>query len=56
MPQKDTCNWFGRLLEYSPFCERDYPKTRRFETYNERRLVDEIQKQDELIEMVYTTL
>lgn len=29
-------NWFGQLLEHSPFCERDIRKPSALETYDER--------------------
>ncbi|HPF11755.1 MAG TPA: homogentisate 1,2-dioxygenase [Flavobacteriaceae bacterium] len=49
-------NWFGQLLEHSPFCERDIRKPEELETYNEKGdFLMKIKKQDELIEMVYAT-
>ena len=29
-------NWFGQLLEHSPYCERDIRKPQQLETYNEK--------------------
>ncbi len=31
-------NWFGQLLEHSPFCERDYKLPTELETYDERAI------------------
>ena len=47
-------NWFGQLLEHSPFCERDIRKPQELETHDEKGdFLMKIKKQDELIEMVY---
>ena len=47
-------NWFGQLLEHSPFCERDIRKPQELETHDEKGdFLIKIKKQDELIEMVY---
>lgn len=49
-------NWFGQLLEHSPFCERDIRKPQELETYNEKgEFLMKIKKQDEIIEMVYAS-
>ena len=49
-------NWFGQLLEHSPFCERDIRKPEELETYDEKGdFLMKIKKQDEIIEMVYAT-
>jgi len=49
-------NWFGQLLEHSPFCERDIRKPQELETFNERgEFLMKVKKQDEIIEMVYAT-
>ncbi len=49
-------NWFGQLLEHSPFCERDIRKPETLETYNESGdFLIKIKKQDEIIEMVYAS-
>ena len=29
-------NWFGQLLEHSPFCERDIRQPQELETYDEK--------------------
>jgi len=47
-------NWFGQLLEHSPYCERDIRIPYELETYDEKGdFLIKIKKQDELIEMVY---
>lgn len=47
-------NWFGQLLEHSPFCERDIRKPEQLETHDEKgEFLMKIKKQDEIIEMVY---
>ncbi|WP_340199577.1 homogentisate 1,2-dioxygenase [Ascidiimonas sp. W6] len=49
-------NWFGQLLEHSPFCERDIRKPYELETNNEKGdFLMKIKKQDEIFEMVYAT-
>jgi homogentisate 1,2-dioxygenase len=49
-------NWFGQLLEHSPFCERDIRKPEELETYNTKGdFLMKIKKQDEITEMVYAT-
>lgn len=49
-------NWFGQLLEHSPFCERDIRKPEVLETHNEKGdFLIKVKKQDEIIEMVYAT-
>ncbi len=49
-------NWFGQLLEHSPFCERDIRKPEKLETFNEKgEFLMKVKKQDEIIEMVYAT-
>lgn len=49
-------NWFGQLLEHSPFCERDIRRPQELETYNEKGdFLMKIKKQDEIIEMVYAS-
>ncbi|RLD29857.1 MAG: homogentisate 1,2-dioxygenase [Bacteroidetes bacterium] len=49
-------NWFGQMLEHSPFCERDIRQPRELETYNEKGdFLIKVKKQGELIEMVYAT-
>ena len=49
-------NWFGQLLEHSPYCERDIRKPQELETHNEKgSFLMKIKKQDEIIEMEYAT-
>lgn len=49
-------NWFGQLLEHSPFCERDLRQPQELETYNEMGdFLMKVKKQDEIIEMVYAS-
>ncbi|MGB3466634.1 MAG: homogentisate 1,2-dioxygenase [Cyclobacteriaceae bacterium] len=49
-------NWFGQLLEHSPFCERDYKLPRDLETYDEEgEFIMKIKKQGFLQELVYKT-
>ncbi len=49
-------NWFGQLLEHSPFCERDLRQPKELETHNEKGdFLMKIKKQDEIIEMVYAS-
>lgn len=49
-------NWFGQLLEHSPFCERDIRRPVELETYDEEGdFLIKVKKQDEIIEMVYAS-
>ncbi len=49
-------NWFGQLLEHSPFCERDYKLPQDLETYDEKgEFIMKVKKQGFLQELVYTT-
>ena len=49
-------NWFGQLLEHSPFCERDIRQPQELETYNEKGdFLIKVKKQGEIIEMIYAT-
>jgi len=49
-------NWFGQLLEHSPYCERDLRRPDKLETHNEKgEFLMKIKKQDEIFEMVYAT-
>lgn len=49
-------NWFGQLLEHSPFCERDYKLPQELETHDEKGdFVMKIKKQGILYEMLYPT-
>ncbi|NND77272.1 MAG: homogentisate 1,2-dioxygenase, partial [Flavobacteriales bacterium] len=47
-------NWFGQLLEHSPFCERDIRRPYELETYADKgEFLMKIKKQDEIFDMVY---
>jgi homogentisate 1,2-dioxygenase len=49
-------NWFGQLLEHSPFCERDIRRPEELETYNQNgEFLMKVKKQNEIIEMVYAS-
>ena len=49
-------NWFGQLLEHSPFCERDYKLPQDLETYDETGdFVIKVKKQNTLHEMLYAS-
>ncbi|NNF32909.1 MAG: homogentisate 1,2-dioxygenase [Saprospiraceae bacterium] len=47
-------NWFGQLLEHSPFCERDYKLPHDLKTYDEQgEFIMKIKKQNTLHTLVY---
>ena len=49
-------NWFGQMLEHSPFCERDYKLPKDLETHDEKgEFLMKIKKQGMLHELVYST-
>lgn len=49
-------NYFGQLLEHSPFCERDYKLPETLETHNELgEFVVKVKKQDVLHEITYAS-
>ena len=49
-------NWFGQLLEHSPFCERDLKLPEDLETHDEKgNFIIKIKKQGVLYEMLYPT-
>lgn len=49
-------NWFGQLLEHSPFCERDYKLPQDLETYDEKgEFIMKIKKEGVLYELLYLT-
>lgn len=49
-------NWFGQLLEHSPFCERDYKLPEELETFDEQGdFLMKIKKQEHLHELVYAS-
>lgn len=49
-------NWFGQLLEHSPFCERDYKLPQDLQTFDEKgEFLLKIKKQGMLHQLVYAT-
>jgi homogentisate 1,2-dioxygenase len=49
-------NWFGQLLEHSPYCERDIRPPHELETHDEKGdFLIRIKKQDVLYDYVYAT-
>jgi len=47
-------NWFGQLLEHSPYCERDYKLPQDLETFDEKGdFILKIKKQGKLYSLVY---
>jgi len=49
-------NWFGQLLEHSPFCERDIRKPQELETYDEKgEFLMKVKKNDDIFDMVYAS-
>lgn len=49
-------NWFGQLLEHSPFCERDLRKPEELENYDEiGEFLIKVKKRDEIFDMIYAT-
>ncbi len=49
-------NWFGQLLEHSPFCERDLRRPEELETHDEKGdFLIKIKKQGEIFDMIYAT-
>ncbi len=49
-------NWFGQLLEHSPYCERDYILPQELETFDEKGAFKmKIKKQGVLHELIYET-
>lgn len=49
-------NWFGQLLEHSPYCERDLRRPTELESHDEiGDFVIKVKKKDEIIEMVYAS-
>ncbi len=49
-------NWFGQLLEHSPFCERDYKLPQDLETHDEKGdFILKIKKEGILYDMLYPT-
>lgn len=49
-------NWFGQLLEHSPFCERDFRAPSELEPHDEvGDFLMKIKKKDEILELIYAT-
>ncbi|MCR9226516.1 MAG: homogentisate 1,2-dioxygenase [Flavobacteriaceae bacterium] len=49
-------NWFGQLLEHSPFCERDYKLPQDLQTFDEKgEFLMKVKKQGMLHQLVYAT-
>lgn len=49
-------NWFGQLLEHSPFCERDFRAPSELEPHDEvGDFLMKIKKKDEILELIYGT-
>src|SRR5699024_10437586 len=49
-------NWFGQLLEHSPFCERDFRAPSKLEPIDEIGVfLMKVKKNDEIIELEYAT-
>lgn len=49
-------NWFGQLLEHSPFCERDIRRPKDLETHDEKGdFIIKVKKQGMIHEYVYAT-
>jgi len=49
-------NWFGQLLEHSPFCERDYKLPENLQTHDEKGdFLIKIKKQGMLHQLTYAT-
>ncbi|MEZ4917609.1 MAG: homogentisate 1,2-dioxygenase [Saprospiraceae bacterium] len=49
-------NWFGQLLEHSPFCERDYKLPTELESYDEKgSFLMKVKKEGQLYEMEYAS-
>ena len=49
-------NWFGQLLEHSPYCERDLRAPQELETIDEKGdFLMKIKKQNAIFDMVYAT-
>jgi len=49
-------NWFGQLLEHSPFCERDYKLPQDLQTFDEKgEFLMKIKKQGMLHQLVYAS-
>jgi len=53
---KQYRNWFGQLLEHSPFCERDIRRPEKLETHDEKGdFLIKIKKKDEIFDLIYAS-
>jgi len=53
---KQYRNWFGQLLEHSPYCERDIRRPYELETNDVKGdFIIKVKKKDEIFEMVYAS-
>ncbi|MEZ4853042.1 homogentisate 1,2-dioxygenase [Flavobacterium sp.] len=53
---KQYRNWFGQLLEHSPFCERDIRRPEVLETHDEKGdFLIKIKKKDEIFDLIYAS-
>ena len=49
-------NWFGQLLEHSPYCERDLRRPTQLETHDQKGdFLIKVKKQDEIFDMLYAS-
>ncbi|WP_461532502.1 homogentisate 1,2-dioxygenase [Sinomicrobium sp.] len=49
-------NWFGQLLEHSPYCERDIRRPETLETHDEKGdFLIKIKKKDEIFDLIYAS-
>ncbi len=49
-------NWFGQLLEHSPFCERDIRQPQELESYDQKGdFLIKVKNQDDIFEMGYAS-
>jgi homogentisate 1,2-dioxygenase len=49
-------NWFGQMLEHSPFCERDYKMPENLETYDEKGdFLIKVKKQNMIHDVLYAS-
>ena len=53
---KQYRNWFGQLLEHSPFCERDIRRPEELESHDEKGdFLIKIKKKDEIFDLIYAS-
>ena len=49
-------NWFGQLLEHSPFCERDFRLPQNLQTHDEKGdFLIKVKKEDQLHHLIYAS-